>query len=55
MRKHNVTLAAIISITVLEGIALICGINGVMLAGAIGIVAGLGGFITGKEIEYRRE
>jgi len=39
---------AIIAICILELCALKAGINGIMLAGAVAAIAGLGGFVTGK-------
>lgn len=50
MSKHYVTIAAILCITVLEGLALWKGIDGKILSGAIGVIAGLGGFIAGKKL-----
>ena len=41
-------LAAIASITALEGYALSLGINGVALAATIGALAGLGGYFIAK-------
>lgn len=40
----KITIVAIIAITILEGIALIMGINGAGLAVAVAIIAGLGGY-----------
>jgi len=51
MSKHYVTVAAIVSITILEGLAIMQGINGIVLASSIGVIAGLGGFIAGKKIK----
>lgn len=48
MSKHYVTIAAILSITVLEGLAIMQGINGIILSSTIGVIAGLAGFIVGK-------
>lgn len=48
MSKHYITLAAIISITLLEGAAIIQGLNGVILSSTIGVVAGLAGYTVGK-------
>ena len=50
MSKHYVTIAAILSIAVIEGLAILQGINGVILSSAIGVLAGLGGFIAGKKM-----
>lgn len=44
----NKVIVAIISITILEGLAIWQGINGAGLAGAIGAITGLGGFALGK-------
>lgn len=42
------TSIAIISIAVLEIVAIIKGLNGILLASAIAVIAGLGGFYIGK-------
>jgi len=39
---------AILAITILEIVAITQGINGALLAGAIGIIAGLGGYTASK-------
>ena len=44
--KYKV-LAAIIAITILEGIALFLGINGAALSVAVAVIAGLAGFTIG--------
>ena len=46
----NKTIAAIIAITILEGLAIWQGINGALLGLTIAAIAGLGGY----EIGYRR-
>lgn len=48
MWKGINTVIAILAICVLEIIALKQGVNGIMLAGAVAAIAGLGGFATGK-------
>lgn len=48
MSKHYVTIAAILCVTVLEGLAIVQGVDGVVLSSTIGVVAGLAGFIVGK-------
>ena len=45
---NKTTMIAIIAIVVLEGIALAKGINGAGLAGALALIAGLGGYAIGK-------
>lgn len=48
--KHwSIPVTAMICIAGLEIYALSQGINGTILAGTIGILAGLGGFIIGKK------
>jgi len=47
--KHYVTITAILSITVLEGLAILQGINGIILSSTIGVIAGLAGFLAGKK------
>lgn len=54
MKAKNIpikTLAAIIAITILEGLAIWQGINGWLLGFAIAAIAGLGGY----EIGYHRK
>ena len=46
--KTILACVAIGAISVLEGIAMVCGIDGTTLAGAIGIIAGLGGYVAGR-------
>lgn len=50
---HNVIKAcvAMICVTALEIYALHQGIDGTLLAAAVGVIAGLGGFIVGKKTE----
>jgi len=52
--KLITTLAAISAILILEAIAIIKGLNGVLLAGAIGALAGLGGFSASQIIKSKR-
>lgn len=49
MWKGINTTIAILAICALELVALKMGVNGIMLAGAVGAIAGLGGFVTGKK------
>lgn len=45
----NITsIIAILSITILEIVAITQGINGALLAGSIAIIAGLGGYAAGN-------
>jgi len=44
----NKAIVAIICITILASIAILKGIDGVLLAGACTLIAGLGGFAVGK-------
>ena len=53
MGKHYVTMTAIIVIGVIEGLAIMKGINGVILSSTIGVVAGLAGFVVGKNKKER--
>ena len=50
MSKNWVTFTAIVSITILEGLAICYGIDGKILSGVIGVIAGLGGFIVGRKL-----
>jgi len=52
--KFITSLAAILAIFILEAIAIIKGLNGVLLAGAIGALAGLGGFSASQIIKSKR-
>lgn len=45
----NKTIAAIIAITILTAVALFKDINGALLASAIGLLAGLGGYAIAKK------
>jgi len=45
------TILAILCITALEIVAITQGINGVLLAGAIGIIAGLGGYAVKRKVK----
>jgi len=47
--KHFVTIAAILSIAVIEGLAILQNINGVILSSSIGVIAGLAGYGVGKK------
>ncbi len=44
MKKHAVTIIAITAIFALETIALLKGINGVLMSTSVAIIAGLGGY-----------
>lgn len=44
-------MCAIICITLLDGIALVMGVDGVVMSTTIAIIAGLAGFITGVKKE----
>lgn len=46
---NKTTVIAIIAICVLEGVAIFKGINGAALAGALTLIAGLGGYELGKK------
>lgn len=48
MKDYRIAITAIIAIAVIECIALLKGINGTMLSGAIGVIAGVGGLLTNK-------
>lgn len=48
MKFLSGTIVAIIAIAILEAIALFRGIDGAGLAGAVAIIAGLGGYSTSK-------
>jgi len=48
--KTLITIIAIISIVILEAIALIQGIDGQIFATVIGVIAGLGGYTIGKKV-----
>lgn len=48
MGKAYITIAAMLIIGALTGIALMKGINGAVLMSGIGAVAALGGFVLGK-------
>ncbi len=48
----NITaIIAIICITALEIVAITQGINGALLAGSIGIIAGLGGYAVKRKVK----
>lgn len=47
--KYIIPAIAITSITILESIALIKGINGTFLLGALTLVSGIGGYYAGKK------
>jgi len=48
--KTLITIIAIISIVILEAIALIMGIDGQIFATVISVIAGLGGYTVGRKI-----
>ena len=48
MSKHYVTVTAIVVIGVIEGLAVMKGIDGVILSSTIGVIAGLAGFTVGR-------
>jgi len=48
--KTLITIIAIISIVILEAIALLQGIDGQIFATVISIIAGLGGYTIGRKI-----
>lgn len=48
MGKHYVIMTAIVVIGVIEGLAIMKGIDGVILSSTIGVIAGLAGFVVGK-------
>ena len=48
--KTLITIIAIISIVILEAIALIQGIDGQIFATVISVIAGLGGYTIGKKV-----
>lgn len=48
MNKNTVTIVSIVSILILEGLAIFKGMDGVALAAGVGAIAGLGGFRLGK-------
>ena len=45
MKDRYIVLASIISLTILEAIALLKGINGTLFTIALAIIAGLGGYV----------
>lgn len=51
MTKKLTPIVAIIVIAALEAYAISQGINGVLLAGSIAVIAGLGGYTARKKIE----
>ncbi len=46
IKDHRVVMAAMICITVLETVALLKGINGVLLTTIVGLIAGLAGWMV---------
>ena len=52
--KTLITIIAIISIMILEVIALLKGIDGQIFATVISIIAGLGGYTIGRKINENR-
>lgn len=56
IEKVNLTiLTAIVSLTIIEVVALIKGIDGQILSLVVGAIAGLGGLIGGHKIRIYRE
>lgn len=55
MKALNKGLIAIIAILILEGVALIKGINGAGLAASLAFIAGLGGYQIGKRRNSKTE
>jgi len=51
--RHIVTVAAIVSIAAIEGLAIPQGMNGIILSSTIGVIAGLAGFVAGKKKQER--
>jgi len=47
--KTICAVSAIGAITIIELFALYCGIDGALLTGVVGVIAGLGGFIVGAK------
>lgn len=52
MNTAIVTIVAITAITIIEVVALKLGTDGVLLAGVIAAIAGLGGFTTGQKVSF---
>ncbi|MBA7634051.1 hypothetical protein ES703_41625 [subsurface metagenome] len=48
MKNYKVAITSILVIRVLECVALLKGVNGTLLSGAIGLIAGMGGLLTNK-------
>lgn len=48
MKDYRIAITSIIVIGVIECVALLQGVNGTMLSGAIGIIAGIGGLLTNR-------
>jgi len=48
LKDYRIAITAIIVIGVIECMALLQGVNGTMLSGAIGIIAGIGGLSINK-------
>ncbi len=48
MNNQVVAVVSIVGIIILEGLALLKGMNGTGLAAAVGAIASLGGFTMGK-------
>ena len=44
----NKTIVAMLCVTILVACALFLGINGAALAAGVAVIAGLGGYVTGK-------
>lgn len=48
LKDYRIAITSIIVIGVIECVALVQGVNGVLLSGAIGVIAGIGGLLTTK-------
>ena len=53
--KTLITIIAIISVVILEAIALMMGIDGQIFATVISVIAGLGGYTIGRKINETGE
>jgi len=54
VKNYRVAITAIIAIAVIECMALFKGMNGTLLSGAIGVIAGIGGLLTDKKKIFGR-
>jgi len=54
MKDYRIAIAAIAGVVVMECVALIMGMNGTLLAGAVGTVSGIGGLMTDLKKILRR-